>query len=353
MKRGILCIGLILVLCSPIQAAEISQEEQILRDALPSQAQELLEPEAQSGDFGQGLRRIIENSLPRLETALGDAMKSAGIMLAALVLCAMAGGGEGLRPGVIAGVLVIATAGMLEVNSLAQSGREALQEMQTFSDLLLPAMSAATIATGGITAGTAIYAGTAFFTNVLMRLMSGLLLPMLGSYVALCAGKAVCGNELLHRVSDLVQWVFRSGLKTILFVFTGYLTLTGLISGSADATTLKAAKMAISGVVPVVGSMISDASETVLVGAATVKNAVGVFGMLAVLAICIGPFLRTALQYLLMKLVCAAGGALGPKPLLELMDAITQALGFLLGMTGTAALMLLIACVCYLKVVPV
>ena len=340
-------------MCGPVHASQISPSEQKLRDALPSEAGELLDSAPQGSSFAEGIRSILENVLPGFEDDLRSAMKSVGIMLAALVLCAMAGAGDGINPAIIAGVLSITTAGMLEMNSLARSGQEALMEMQSFADLLLPAMAAATAASGGITASTAIYAGTALFTDVLMRAMTGLLLPMLYVYIAICAARAVCGNEVLHRMSEMIKWVFRSGIKTILFVFTTYLTITGLVTGSADATVLKAAKLTISGVVPVVGSMISDASETVIVGAATVKNAVGIFGMLAVIAICIGPFLRIAAQYLLMKLAGAAGGALGPRPLLRLMDAISEALGFLLAMTGTSALMLLIACVCYLKVVPV
>ena len=352
MRRILLCVFIIIMMCSSVHASSLSASEQNLRKALPDDAGELLSSAPEGTSLEDGLRSILQNALPIFDDALQNAMKSAGVMLAALVLCAMAGAGDGKNTALIAGVLSITAVGMLEINSLAGTGKEALLEMQSFADLLLPTMAAATAAGGGITASTAIYAGTALFTDILMRAMTYLLLPLLNVYVAICAAQAICGNEMLRRLSDLVKWVFRSGIKTILFVFTAYLTITGLISGAADATVLKAAKLTISGVVPVVGSMISDASETVIVGAITVKNAVGIFGMLAVIAICIGPFLRIAGQYLLLKLTSAAGSALGPKPLLGLVDAITESMGFLLAMTGAAALMLLVACICYLKVVP-
>ncbi|MBE6933094.1 MAG: stage III sporulation protein AE [Ruminococcaceae bacterium] len=353
MRKIILCLLSVMMLSCAVHASTVSASEDELRQALPSDAGALLDSAPPGSGFEDGIRSILENALPLLDDALHKAMKSSAIMLSALVLCAMAGAGEGSDAALIAGVLSITAVGMLEMNALASSGKEALLEMQSFADLLLPAMAAATAASGGITASTAIYAGTALFTDILMRSMTYLLLPLLNIYVAISGAKAICGNEMLSRLADLVKWVFRSGIKTILFVFTAYLTITGLISGAADATVLKAAKLTISGVVPVVGSMISDASETVIIGAATVKNAVGVFGMLAVIAICIGPFLTIAGQYLLVKLTAAAGSALGPKPLLGLVDAISESLGFLLAMTGAAALMLLIACVCYLKVVPV
>ncbi len=353
MRKIALCLALAFLLSVPVSASGLSTREQALYDALPPDAGSLLDTPSQSTSFGEGLRTILQNILPSFEAAIHDALRSVGIMLAALVLCAMAGGTDGMSPAVLAGVLAISSAGMLEVHALTRSGLEALEEMGSFADLLLPSMAAATAATGGVTASTAIYAGTALFTDVLMHLMRTLLLPFLYAYVAMRAAQAVCGNELLSRIAGLLKGGFQTGLKTILFVFTAYLTITGLLAGSADATAIKAAKLTLSGVVPVVGSMISDASETVIVGAAAVKNAVGIFGMLAVIAICIGPFLRIAAQYLLLKLASAAGGALGTKPLLSLMDAIGEAMGFLLAMTGTSALMLLISCVCYLKVTPV
>lgn len=352
MKRIVLCFCIVMLLCSCAKASTLTERERMVRAGVPSDAQDRLEQVQPGSSFAQGLKGILKTVLPSFNEAVRDALKSIAIMLSAMVLCAVAGGEEGMRAATVAGALSISAAGMAELDALAKSGEQAISEMLTFSDLLLPSMAASTAAAGGITASAAVYAGTAFFTDLLMRAMTGLLIPLLYAYLALCTAQTVCGHSLLERISDAIAWTFRSGLKTILFIFTAYLSITGLISGSADATVLKAAKLTLSGVVPVVGSMISDASETVIVGAQTVKNSIGAFGMLAVIAICIGPFVRICVRFLLLKLAGAAAGAIGPKPLLKLMDQVAEAMGFLLAMTGTAALMLLISCVCYLKVVP-
>ena len=42
-----------------------------------------------------------------------------------------------------------------------------------------------------------------------------------------------------------------------MLAFVGYLTLSGVIAGSADAMTIKATKFAISGTIPVVGGILS------------------------------------------------------------------------------------------------
>ena len=343
--RRIVILAVLLLLFSTCVSAT---GEQQVRDAIPEQAEKLME--GGSASFSDGLRTILENVLPTFSEAVQAGLKTAGVMLAAVFLCALAGGDSAADPARIAAAVCICTAAMAQMRELTGAGAMALEQMQSFADVLLPAMSVSTAVTGGVTAATALYAGTSLFCDVLMRGMSALLLPTVYSYLALNAARTLCGGELLSRLAKLVKWCFQSGIKTILFVFTGYLTVTGLVTGTADATAVKAAKLTLSGVVPVVGSMISDASETVIVGAAAIRNAIGVLGMLAVVAICIGPFLRTAVQLLILKLAAVAGGAMAQKPLAELMDAVTEATGFLLSMLACQALMLLISCLCYLKV---
>ena len=102
--------------------------------------------------------------------------------------------------------------------------------------------------------------------------------------------------------------------------------------------------------VPVVGSMIAVASETLLVSADLLRGSLGVFGMLGVLAMGILPFCQTGCQYLLLKGTAAAAGAVGEKELSGLIQAMAGAVGLLTAVTGTCTLMLLIGCVCFLRV---
>ena len=106
---------------------------------------------------------------------------------------------------------------------------------------------------------------------------------------------------------------------------------------------MKVAKTAISGVVPVVGGIIAEASETVLLGAGMLRNTIGIFGMLAILAACAYPFLQLGIQSLLYKLTAFLAGTLGTPGLCKLVDGLGGAFGLVLGMTGGCALLLLIS----------
>ena len=113
----------------------------------------------------------------------------------------------------------------------------------------------------------------------------------------------------------------------------------------------KAAKATLSGAVPVVGGIISDASESVLAAAGVLKSSAGVFGMLAVIAIALAPFVRIAVEYLAMRLTAAVGGAFGSPAHTQLLSAVSTAMGYLLAMTGSCALMALISSCCFMKAV--
>ena len=132
-------------------------------------------------------------------------------------------------------------------------------------------------------------------------------------------------------------------------MFTGFITITGAVSGAADASAIKAMKVTISGMVPVVGSIISDASETILVSAGLLKNAAGVYGIVAILAVFIGPFLRIGVQYIMLKITTAICSVFGVKRPINLLKDFTAGMGMILAMTGTVCMILMIGTVCFMK----
>ena len=181
---------------------------------------------------------------------------------------------------------------------------------------------------------------TVFFANLLLSVIRKLLLPLLYCCIAAAAADTMVPDHGLKKIGAGISKAVTWALTATMVVFTGFLTLTGAAAGAADAMTVQMTRSAIATAVPVVGSIISEATGTVLAGAGVLKNAVGIFGMLAVLAICLTPFLNMAVQYLLYKLTAFLAGIVTQGALAELMGT---AFGLMLGMTGSCALLLLIS----------
>ena len=282
---------------------------------------------------------------------MGKGLRSGGLLLAVVLLCALAhgtletAGGEGaLDVATVTGTLAISAISVGDVGVLVGMGREALDYMSTFSNILLPTMAAATAAAGSPGGAAARQMATMLFSGVLVNLIDKLLLPLTYGYIALCVAHAAVGNEGLKRVAGVVKGAVTGTLTIVMLLFVGYLTVSGIVAGTADAMAVKAAKLQ-SSAASVVGGILSDAAETVLVGAGVLKNAVGVFGMLVVLSICLAPFLQLGAHYLTYKIAGALSATVADSRLAGLVDGIGGAFGLVLGMTGASALLLLVSMV--------
>ena len=234
---------------------------------------------------------------------------------------------------------------MTDVSAMIGLGRDTIGRMNVFSAVLLPVMAVLSAATGGVTTSALRQSATVLFSKGLVSVMDSVLVPLVFAFVCISCARTVADNPGLDKLAQGIKGLVTGFLTFLLLTFVGYLTASGAISGSVDMSRVKAARMAISRVIPVVGGILADASETVLAGAGVLRGTVGATGMLVVLAICLTPFLHLGVQYLMYKGTAALCATVAQSELSRLIDAIGSAFGLVLGMTGAAALILLVSVV--------
>lgn len=358
--KGKLLFGLLplllALLCLPARAsgigeARIIQEEDFGLDELERAAAEQGGTAEYGAALDDGLEVLVDTGTRELGGILRRAVRSGVLILVILLFCALAetvqegAGGTAARSVSLAGTLAVTAVAVADVNALLGMGTGAIAKMTSFANVLLPAAAAVTAATGAITGAAARQLAAALFSNLLVNLINGLLVPLLYGYIAASVAQAAVGEDRLKRLADLLKWTVTTVLTVVTMAFVGYLTASGVVAGTADAATVKAAKLAISGAIPVVGGILSDAAETVLASAGVLKGTVGVFGMVTILGICLIPLLQLSVHYLAYKLTAALAAAMGDGPVCALVDRLGSAFGLVLGMTGACCLLLLIALV--------
>ena len=310
--------------------------------------------------LGQGMSRIWHKISSQLDGIFRTCLGSMVRLLTVVLLCGLLEGAfsaakeeKGSFYIRLTGILLLARLTVGEMDTFIALGVDTVEQMSSFSKLLLPSLAAAATAAGEVTSAAARQVGTVFFLDLLLTAVQRLLLPLLHLYLgALTAGALLEGSSLKSLaagIRKIVTWL----LSALITVFFAYMTLTSGISGSADAMAVKATKLLMGGMLPVVGSIVSDASETVLVGASLLRNSIGVFGMLSVIGLCLLPFLRLGAQYLLYKCAAFAAMTAGENALVRLIDGYSGAFGLLLGVTGTCALLLFISLVSAVSAVAV
>ena len=328
---------------------EQRQRELLNLDELEDAAQPYLGNLELGSELDESLEVLLDTGISQLDGVFRKALRSGVLILAVVMLQGLASGlleqGKIQTLSVVpmTGALAITAVAISDVSVLLSLGERTVGNMTDFANILFPAATALAAATGAIT-GAAVRQMTAMlFADILMNLMNSLLIPMVYAYLAVCISYAAFGNEGLKRVSAFLKWSATILLTVLLMAFVGYLTLSGVVAGHTDAAAIKAARFTLSSTIPVVGGILSDAAETVLVGTGILRGSVGIFGAVTILAICIVPFLQLGVHYLVYKLTAAVSATVTDSRTAGLIDGIGAAFGLILGMTGAGALMLLIS----------
>ena len=343
MKKWIIVGILLLGLWIPVSAQDYTVPQ------APDGAADLLPSDRDT--FAEGLWYVITSAFAMVQPQLLESGKVALRVMAATMLISVVKSREG--PGKeavsLVGVIAIACLLLQPAGTQIAAAAETVSQLSAYVKLLLPVMTAALAAQGGAATSAALYTATVTFDALLSSLISTILVPMVYIYLVLAVVHSAIADDMMKRARDLMKSIMTWTLKTILYVFTAYIGITGVVSGAADQSAVKAAKLTISGMVPVVGGILSDASEAVLVGASVVKNSAGISGILVVIAITVVPFLQIGLQYLGLKLTAAVCALFSDKQITGIIEDFSGAMGFLLGMTGAMCLIFLISLVCFLR----
>ena len=351
MRKAFILLILALGLTGRAFATEELVDTGALQGALPQETRELLGEEGMAGNLSEGLGNILAGAVEESGGALKRAIRLCGQIFSIVLLTALLRGeGASASAMVLAGVLAIGSISVGSISGFFSNAAQTIDTMTTFSGFLFGGLATAAAAGGAVGTSTALYGVTVLVCGAMTRVVEAIFLPGISCYMALMIADSAVGDGSLKLAGDTLKQLLGNGLKLAVLAFTAYLSITGVIHGSADSAAIKAAKLTISTAVPVVGSMIADASETLLVSAGLLRSGLGVFGMLGVLAAGILPFCQTGCQYLLLKGTAAAAGAVGEKELSGLIGAMAGAVGLLTAVTGACTLMLMIGCVCFMGV---
>ena len=347
MKKVLIIITIIAVFAlSPTAYAALEDVE----DAIPSEAREALD-DAETGDFDSALGSIWRFVRDRWDDALSDTLKTGAAVMLVPVLCSLAAAVyDDKLPDAVNTVGVMAVSALcLGGADFIGLGRTTMDELDSFAKVLLPTLTAVTGAGGAVSSAAAKYAAASLFLEILMHIGNTVILPLICAFIAASVGSAAFGG--LESAVKLTKWAVTTLLTLLVLTFTLYISVTGIISGSADQAAVKAAKTAMSLSMPVVGGMLSDAASAVANGTLILRNTVGVTGMAAVLAVCAVPFLRLGLRHLVFKAVAALTEPIGGERLAKLIGNIGTAMGMLMGLCGAMAVMLYITIISMMKAV--
>lgn len=282
-----------------------------------------------------------------------SALRSAGAILLITFLTALCGVLTESKWVSLCGMISLSALSLEHVSSCLQVGMESLQQLKSFSMVLLPCLSTASFVSGAVTSAGIKYGASVLVFDGIIGLMLRFAVPILYGYLAVMLSARLTGNPVLQSMTSLLRQGMKWALILISVCFTLYLSITGLLASTADAAAAKTAKTVLASALPVVGGILSDASAALLGGAAMVRNGVGMIGLLAVLALCVTPYLTLGIHYLLYRAAAILAQSYCEKSVGSVLDGFGDVFAFLLGMVGTASLILFVSVISMMKAVGV
>ncbi len=340
----VLGLALAMVLAMPVSALDFQAPDP------PEQVKSLIPETADS--FGEGLWNVIRFGLEQLNTSFHQGATHCLGVVAVSLACSLIRHwcGETATGGIeLTGVVTVAGLLLRPTSSLIARGVETAQDLGAYGTLLLPVLTGAMAAQGGINGATALYAATTWMDSLISNFLIRMTKPLLYLYLALALGHRVSNDRLLAQMKEGSAWAMGCGMKWLFWGFSGFLTITGVVTGKVDQYAVQAAKTALSAGVPIMGSILANASETVILTAGTMGSAAGVLGTITVLALFAGPAASIGAQYLLLKVTAGISKSFDAGSVGGMVEDFATAMGLCLAMVSTQTVILMVSTFCLMK----
>ena len=114
--------------------------------------------------------------------------------------------------------------------------------------------------------------------------------------------------------------------------------------------TSKTAKAAVSNLIPVVGKILGDAVDSVIGCSSILKNAVGIVGVIIILAISIGPIIKLLLFMAIYYIGAAICEPIADEKVVKLLDTMGDTFKILLGLMFSMSTMIIIGTTLIVKI---
>lgn len=217
--------------------------------------------------------------------------------------------------------------------------RETVGNMVGFMEALLPLLLSLLAGVGALTSAALLTPLMLLVISVTSVIVKDVILPLLFLTAVLECVNYLSGKYGLSNLTGVLKQAGMMILGFVLVVFIGIISIQGVAGSIADGLTLRTAKYATATFIPVVGKMFADTVELVMGASLLLKNAVGVFGVVAIALLCALPLIKLISLVIVMKIAGALIQPMGDEKMAKCLDAMGNNLLLVFGAVLTVALM--------------
>ncbi len=239
--------------------------------------------------------------------------------------------------------LCIATVILVPVSQCVSHCAQTISESSGFMTAFLPVYSTLATLSGHPASAIASQSLLIVSSDALSSITTTTFVPMVDMYLGFCVVGAVSPGINISGIASFIKSAVSWALGLCLTIYTGILTVQGVIASAADSVTVKAAKFVVDGAVPVVGGAISDAMNTVISCTGLLKTTVGAYAIVVFILAFLPPLLECLLWLLAADLSLAVADILGIENMSGMLKSVREALKLLIALVLVSALAMIIS----------
>lgn len=303
-----------------------------------------------------GARSLFSAILSAAQGAKGEILSFFFLLLGSALFFSLVGV---LRDGV-AGTLgevceaavssVLAVAVFSRLRIVTEETVVVLTDAGRFFGGLLPFLGTVTLAGGGAEVAASQAVTMELTLSTLNALTDGFLLPLASAMFAFGLLDAVgTGGGSLSSLAGSLRRLFLWGLGIVTAVFTTALSLQSVIASAADSAAMRAVRVAVTDMIPLVGGTVSGALAATASGLLYVKSVVGATSIAALLFLALPYLVRLLLYRAAFGVVIGFLSYTGARTGERVFTAFRSALDALTALTALSLLLYIFEIVCFVK----
>ncbi len=233
------------------------------------------------------------------------------------------------------------------LEGLVFSVSESLGVLSDFFSSLIPIVTGISLSSGAVTTAGVQAVNMNLTLSVLGKLSSDFLVPLVFMIFSLSLVASFGGGA--SRLLKGAKSAFLSALGILSTVLIASISMQSFLATSKDNAALRAAKYALSGSIPIVGSTVSGALSTLLGSLSEARAVVGVGAVAVIFAVAATPIIIMLLYRLALSVAIWIFDFLGSEGAFGSFSAFRSALDTLLSLYTLSAVVYILEIVIFLK----
>ncbi|MBQ8183580.1 MAG: hypothetical protein IJ025_06755 [Clostridia bacterium] len=211
----------------------------------------------------------------------------------------------------LVGCSVIVLSAAVPVAEMVTSAFSVLEALSAFTTTFAGVFCAVVSSSGNVSTGAAYSAMTVFSNTLFSGLLSEFCQPVVNVMCSLSFLSCFDFYNFSTGFSATVKKIYVFFMSFAGTVFSGLVTVKGVLSDGADTVTAKGIRFVVGRSLPVVGGTVSETYSALVSSLSIIKNTVGMFGIITVIVTVLPTLIELLIWILAVDIAVIISGSFG------------------------------------------